>query len=95
MTQSTITLIIIACTCILYLTEKFSVAVTTVMGMLALIFTGILAALLVDCLSYFTKALWKTFLPFLMITPSPSNALCSKVTSIPVTLASLTATPPC
>lgn len=42
MEQSTITLIIIACTCILYLTEKFSVAVTTVLGMLALIFTGIL-----------------------------------------------------
>lgn len=42
MTQSTITLIIIACTCILYMTEKFSVAVTTVLGMLALIFTGIL-----------------------------------------------------
>lgn len=42
MSQSTITLIIILCTCILYLTEKFSVAVTTVLGMLALIFTGIL-----------------------------------------------------
>lgn len=42
MSQSTITLIIIACTCVLYLTEKFSVAVTTVLGMLALIFTGIL-----------------------------------------------------
>ncbi len=42
MSQSTITLIIIACTCVLYLTERFSVAVTTVMGMLALIFTGIL-----------------------------------------------------
>ena len=43
MAKSTITLIIIGCTCILYLTEKFSVAVTTVMGMLALIFTGILS----------------------------------------------------
>ena len=42
MTDSIITLIIIACTCILYLTEKFSVAVTTVLGMLALIFTDIL-----------------------------------------------------
>lgn len=41
MADSTITLIIIGATCILYLTEKFSVAVTTVMGMLALIFTGI------------------------------------------------------
>lgn len=43
MADSTITLIIIGATCILYLTEKFSVAVTTVMGMLALIFTGILS----------------------------------------------------
>ena len=42
MSDSTITLIIIACTCVLYLTERFSVAVTTVLGMLALIFTGIL-----------------------------------------------------
>ena len=42
MSDSTITLIIVACTCVLYLTERFSVAVTTVMGMLALIFTGIL-----------------------------------------------------
>lgn len=42
MSDSTITLLIIACTCFLYLTEKFSVAVTTVLGMLALIFTGIL-----------------------------------------------------
>lgn len=42
MAQSTITLIIIAATCILYLTEKFSVAATTVLGMLALIFTDIL-----------------------------------------------------
>ena len=43
MSQSTITLIIIACTCVLYLTEKLSVAVTTVLGMLALIFTGIIS----------------------------------------------------
>lgn len=42
MSDAAITLIIIACTCILYLTERFSVAVTTVLGMLALIFTGIL-----------------------------------------------------
>ena len=42
MADSTITIIIIVCTCILYLTEKFSVAVTTVLGMLALVFTGIL-----------------------------------------------------
>ncbi len=42
MSDATITLIIIACTCFLYLTERFSVAVTTVLGMLALIFTGIL-----------------------------------------------------
>lgn len=43
MTDSTITLIIIGCTCILYLTERFSVAVTTVLGMMALVFTGILS----------------------------------------------------
>lgn len=43
MAPSTITLIIIACTCILYLTEKFSVALTTVLGMLALVFAGILS----------------------------------------------------
>lgn len=43
MADSTITLIIIGCTCILYMTERFSVAVTTVLGMLALIFTGILS----------------------------------------------------
>ena len=43
MSQSTITLIIIAATCILYLTERFSVALTTVLGMLALVFTGILS----------------------------------------------------
>ena len=42
MSESTITIIIIACTCLLYLTEKFSVAVTNVMGMLALVFTDIL-----------------------------------------------------
>ena len=42
MSDATITLIIIACTCILYITERHSVAVTTVLGMLALIFTGIL-----------------------------------------------------
>ena len=42
MSESTITIIIIACTCFLYLTEKFSVAVTTVMGMIALVFTDIL-----------------------------------------------------
>ena len=43
MSQSTITLIIIAATCILYLTEHFSVALTTVLGMLALVFTGVLS----------------------------------------------------
>ena len=42
MPDSAITLIIIACTCVLYVLEKHSVAVTTVLGMLALIFTGIL-----------------------------------------------------
>lgn len=43
MSQSTITLIIIGCTCALYLTEKFSVALTTALGMLALIFAGVLS----------------------------------------------------
>lgn len=43
MAPSTVTLIIIACTCILYLTEKFSVALTTVLGMLALVFAGVLS----------------------------------------------------
>jgi len=42
MPDSAITLIIIVCTCVLYVLEKHSVAVTTVLGMLALIFTGIL-----------------------------------------------------
>ena len=42
MSDATITLIIIACVSILYITERHSVAVTTVLGMLALIFTGIL-----------------------------------------------------
>ena len=42
MSDATITLIIIACTFVLYITERHSVAVTTVLGMLALIFTGIL-----------------------------------------------------
>ena len=42
MSDATITLIIIACTSFLYITERHSVAVTTVLGMLALIFTGIL-----------------------------------------------------
>ena len=37
MQDSTITMIIIACTCVLYLTEKFSVAVTAVLGMMALV----------------------------------------------------------
>lgn len=43
MAQSTITLIIIGCTCLLYLTEKFPVSQTTVLGMLALVFTGIIS----------------------------------------------------
>ena len=42
MTNSTVAILIIVCTCILYLTEKFSVAVTTLLGMLAMVFTGIL-----------------------------------------------------
>lgn len=43
MTQSTITLIIIACTCFMYLMEVFPVALTTMLGMLALIFAGIIS----------------------------------------------------
>lgn len=42
MSDTTITIIIIICTCFLYLTEKFSVAVTTVLGMLALVFAGVI-----------------------------------------------------
>ncbi len=43
MSQSTITIIIILCTCVLYLTEKLPVALVTVMGMLAMVFTGVLS----------------------------------------------------
>ena len=43
MSQSTITIIIIICTCVLYLTEKLPVALVTVMGMLAMVFTGVLS----------------------------------------------------
>ena len=40
MSQSTITLIIIAATCLLYIIEKLPVALVTVLGMLAMIFSG-------------------------------------------------------
>ena len=43
MSQSTVTIIIILCTCALYLTEKLPVALVTVMGMLAMVFTGVLS----------------------------------------------------
>lgn len=42
MDQSTIAIIIIACTCVLYVFEVFPVAVTTLLGMLAMVFSGIL-----------------------------------------------------
>lgn len=40
MAQSTITLIIIAATCLLYIIDKLPVALVTVLGMLAMIFSG-------------------------------------------------------
>ena len=40
MTQAGITLIIIACTCVLYIIDKLPVAIVTVLGMLAMIFSG-------------------------------------------------------
>lgn len=43
MEQSTIALIIVLCTCVLYITEIFPIAVTTLLGMLAMIFTNILS----------------------------------------------------
>lgn len=42
MEQSTIALIIVACTCVLYILEIFPVAVTTLVGMLAMVFADIL-----------------------------------------------------
>lgn len=42
MDQSIIALIIVACTCILYVLEIFPVAVTTLLGMLAMVYAGIL-----------------------------------------------------
>lgn len=40
MTQSTMTLVIIAITCILYIVDKLPVALVTVLGMLAMVFSG-------------------------------------------------------
>ena len=40
MTKAGITLIIIACTCVLYIIDKLPVAIVTVLGMLAMIFSG-------------------------------------------------------
>ncbi len=42
MEQSTIALIIVGCTCFLYVLELFPVAVTTMIGLLAMVYTGIL-----------------------------------------------------
>lgn len=54
MAQSTIALIIIAVIFILYLTEVFPVATTTMIGMLAFVFTGILS--FEDAFSSFTSS---------------------------------------
>lgn len=42
MDQSIIALIIVGCTCLLYILEWFSVATTTMIGLLAMVYTGIL-----------------------------------------------------
>lgn len=42
MEQSTLALIIVGCTCLLYVLELFPVAVTTLIGMLAMVYAGIL-----------------------------------------------------
>lgn len=42
MEQSTIALIIVGCTCVLYVLELFPVAVTTMIGLLAMVYTGLL-----------------------------------------------------
>lgn len=42
MEQSTIALIIVGCTCVLYILELFPVAVTTMIGLLGMVYTGIL-----------------------------------------------------
>lgn len=42
MAQSTLALIIVGCTCLLYILEIFPVAVTTLIGMLAMVYAGIL-----------------------------------------------------
>lgn len=42
MTTATTALIVVACTCVLYILEIFPVSVTTLIGMLAMVFTGVL-----------------------------------------------------
>ncbi len=44
MENSTIAIIIVLCTCVLYVLEIFSVSVTTLIGLLAMVFTGLLTA---------------------------------------------------
>ncbi|MBQ3022809.1 MAG: SLC13/DASS family transporter [Clostridia bacterium] len=44
MEQSTLALIIVLCTCVLYILEIFPVAVTTLLGMLAMVYAGILTS---------------------------------------------------
>lgn len=44
MEQSTIALIIVGCTCVLYILELFPVAVTTMIGLLGMVYTGILTS---------------------------------------------------
>ena len=44
MEQSTLALVIVLCTCVLYILEIFPVAVTTLLGMLAMVYAGILTS---------------------------------------------------
>ena len=44
MSQSTVTLIIIAALCVLYIIDKLPVSLVTMLGMLAMIFTGVLSS---------------------------------------------------
>ncbi len=53
MEQSTIALIIVGCTCVLYVLELFPVAVTTMIGLLAMVYTGLLTP--TDAFSGFTN----------------------------------------
>ncbi len=53
MDNSIIALIIVGCTCVLYVLETFPVAVTTLLGMLAMVYAGILSP--TDAFSGFTN----------------------------------------